>query len=152
MKVEEKCCYCIPREQRSININAKKSLQHSLSEHRVTCSPFPAKTDDTRMPKNPQRRILKDIIFKHRALSAHQLFFLHSKLYPTISLPSMKQKYEFTTTAMAAALEETPVSYEDLAEIEKDFDDAETEISMSSRVAQKDFMLTWNHQSKPKQN
>ena len=30
---------------------------------------------------------------------------------------------------MAAALEETPVSYEDLADIERDFDDAETEIS-----------------------
>jgi hypothetical protein len=43
----------------------------------------------------------------------------------------MIQKYAFTTAAMAAALEDTPVSYEDLAEIEKDFDDAETEISMS---------------------
>ena len=42
----------------------------------------------------------------------------------------MIQKYAFTTAAMAAALEDTPVSYEDLAEIEKDFDDAETEISM----------------------
>lgn len=31
---------------------------------------------------------------------------------------------------MAAALEETPVSYEDLADIEKEFDDVETEISM----------------------
>ena len=41
----------------------------------------------------------------------------------------MIQKYAFTTAAMAAALEDTPVSYEDLAEIEKDFDDAETEIS-----------------------
>lgn len=41
----------------------------------------------------------------------------------------MVQKYAFTTAAMAAALEDTPVSYEDLAEIEKDFDDAETEIS-----------------------
>jgi hypothetical protein len=46
----------------------------------------------------------------------------------------MVQKYAFTTAAMAAALEDTPVSYEDLAEIEKDFDDAETEISeFSSR-------------------
>ena len=44
----------------------------------------------------------------------------------------MIQKYAFTTAAMAAALEDTPVSYEDLAEIEKDFDDAETEISMFS--------------------
>jgi hypothetical protein len=43
----------------------------------------------------------------------------------------MIQKYAFTTAAMAAALEDTPVSYEDLAEIEKDFDDAETEISKS---------------------
>lgn len=32
---------------------------------------------------------------------------------------------------MAAALEDTPVSYEDLAEIEREFDDIETEISMS---------------------
>jgi len=40
----------------------------------------------------------------------------------------MKQKYTFTTTAMAAALEETPISYEDLAEIETAFDDADTEI------------------------
>lgn len=41
----------------------------------------------------------------------------------------MPQKFAFTTAAMAAALEETPVTYEDLAEIERDFDDAETEIS-----------------------
>lgn len=32
---------------------------------------------------------------------------------------------------MAAASEETPVSYEDLAEIEEDFENAETEISTS---------------------
>jgi hypothetical protein len=42
----------------------------------------------------------------------------------------MPQKFAFTTAAMAAALEETPVSYEDLADIEHEFDDAETEISM----------------------
>lgn len=30
---------------------------------------------------------------------------------------------------MAAALEETPISYEDLADIEREFDDVETEIS-----------------------
>lgn len=41
----------------------------------------------------------------------------------------MIRKFAFTTAAMAAALEDTPVSYEDLAEIERDFDDAETEIS-----------------------
>lgn len=41
----------------------------------------------------------------------------------------MPQKFAFTTVAMAAALEDTPITYEDLAEIEKDFDDAETEIS-----------------------
>ncbi len=41
----------------------------------------------------------------------------------------MPQKFAFTTAAMAAALEETPVSYEDLADIEREFDDAETEIS-----------------------
>lgn len=40
----------------------------------------------------------------------------------------MPQKFAFTTAAMAAALEETPVSYEDLADIERAFDDAETEI------------------------
>jgi hypothetical protein len=41
----------------------------------------------------------------------------------------MSRAYAFTTAAMAAALEDTTVSYEDLAEIERDFDDAETEIS-----------------------
>ncbi|KAH7310250.1 nucleosome assembly protein [Rhexocercosporidium sp. MPI-PUGE-AT-0058] len=40
----------------------------------------------------------------------------------------MSQKFAFTTAAMSAALEETPVSYEDLADIEKEFDDVETEI------------------------
>jgi hypothetical protein len=41
----------------------------------------------------------------------------------------MYQKFAFTTAAMAAALEDTPVSYEDLADIERQFDDVETEIS-----------------------
>ena len=41
----------------------------------------------------------------------------------------MPQKFAFTTAAMAAALEETDVSYEDLADIERAFDDAETDIS-----------------------
>ena len=41
----------------------------------------------------------------------------------------MHQKFAFTTAAMAAALEDTPVSYEDLADIERQFDEAETEIS-----------------------
>lgn len=40
-----------------------------------------------------------------------------------------KSNFAFTTAAMAAALEETPVSYEDLADIEREFDDVETEIS-----------------------
>lgn len=40
----------------------------------------------------------------------------------------MIQKFAFTTAAMAAALEDTSIEYEDLAEIERDFDDAETEI------------------------
>ncbi|KAL2059839.1 hypothetical protein VTL71DRAFT_9994 [Oculimacula yallundae] len=40
----------------------------------------------------------------------------------------MSQKFAFTTAAMSAALEETPVSYEDLADIEQEFDDVETEI------------------------
>ncbi|ATZ46729.1 hypothetical protein BCIN_02g01000 [Botrytis cinerea B05.10] len=40
----------------------------------------------------------------------------------------MRQTFAFTTAAMAAALEDTPVSYEDLAEIEREFDDIETEI------------------------
>jgi hypothetical protein len=44
----------------------------------------------------------------------------------------MPQNFAFTTAAMAAALEETPVSYEDLADIEREFDDVETEISMCS--------------------
>lgn len=41
----------------------------------------------------------------------------------------MPQKFAFTTAAMAAALEDTPVTYEDLADIERDFDEAETDIS-----------------------
>lgn len=40
----------------------------------------------------------------------------------------MRQTFAFTTAAMAAALEDTPISYEDLAEIEREFDDVETEI------------------------
>jgi hypothetical protein len=44
----------------------------------------------------------------------------------------MPQKFAFTTAAMAAALEDTPVSYEDLADIEREFDDVETEISKYS--------------------
>lgn len=47
----------------------------------------------------------------------------------------MPQKFAFTTAAMAAALEETPVSYEDLADIERAFDDAETDISEFSPVS-----------------
>src|SRR4051812_6943901 len=43
----------------------------------------------------------------------------------------MPQRFAFTTTAMAAALEDTPVSYEELAEIEREFDEAETETSES---------------------
>ena len=46
----------------------------------------------------------------------------------------MHQKFAFTTAAMAAALEDTPVSYEDLADIERQFDDAETEISECTRI------------------
>lgn len=41
----------------------------------------------------------------------------------------MRQTFNFTTAAMAAALEETPVTYEDLVDLEHDFDDAETDIS-----------------------
>jgi len=40
----------------------------------------------------------------------------------------MSRKFAFTTAAMAAALEETAVSYEDLADIEREFEDVETEI------------------------
>ena len=47
----------------------------------------------------------------------------------------MPQKFAFTTAAMAAALEETPVSYEDLADIERAFDDAETDISECTSVS-----------------
>ena len=36
----------------------------------------------------------------------------------------------FTAAAMAIALEESTVTYEDLAELEREFDDVETEISM----------------------
>lgn len=41
----------------------------------------------------------------------------------------MIQKFAFTTAAMAAALEDTSVSYEDLAELEREFDDVDTAIS-----------------------
>lgn len=44
----------------------------------------------------------------------------------------MNSRSAFTVAAMAAALEETSVSFEDLADIEKDFDDVETEISRVS--------------------
>ncbi len=44
----------------------------------------------------------------------------------------MPQKFAFTTAAMATALEDTSVSYEDLADIEREFDDVETEISKSN--------------------
>lgn len=56
-----------------------------------------------------------------------------NKPHSIASLPResnlMSQKFAFTTAAMATALEETAVSYEDLAEIEREFDDVETEIS-----------------------
>jgi hypothetical protein len=35
----------------------------------------------------------------------------------------------FTTAAMSAALEETPITYEELADIEREFEDVEIEIS-----------------------
>jgi hypothetical protein len=54
----------------------------------------------------------------------------------------MPQKFAFTTAAMAAALEETPVSYEDLADIEKDFDDAETDISEYTPAPQRDAIIS----------
>jgi hypothetical protein len=57
----------------------------------------------------------------------------------------MPQKFAFTTAAMAAALEETPVSYEDLADIEREFDDAETEISESYPVLCSSWMRGRNH-------
>jgi hypothetical protein len=43
----------------------------------------------------------------------------------------MPSPFAFTSAAMSAALEDTPVSYEELAELERDFDDVETEISGS---------------------
>jgi hypothetical protein len=54
----------------------------------------------------------------------------------------MPQKFAFTTAAMAAALEETPVSYEDLADIEKDFDDVETDISEYTPAPQRDAIIS----------
>lgn len=42
----------------------------------------------------------------------------------------MPRNSAFTHAAMAAALEDTPVSYDDLAAIELEFDDVETEISL----------------------
>lgn len=41
----------------------------------------------------------------------------------------MIQKFEFTTAAMAAALEDTGVTYEELDDLEGEFEDVETEIS-----------------------
>lgn len=59
----------------------------------------------------------------------------------------MPQKFAFTTAAMAAALEETPVSYEDLADIEREFDDAETAISeFSAPQLQLGFHIISDHQ------
>jgi hypothetical protein len=43
--------------------------------------------------------------------------------------PRMIQKFDFTTAAMAAALEDTGVTYEELDDIEREFEDVETEIS-----------------------
>jgi len=57
----------------------------------------------------------------------------------------MKQNYAFTTTAMAAALEATPISYEDLAEIEQDFDDVETELSKCLAEAIPDTFVPFSH-------
>jgi hypothetical protein len=54
----------------------------------------------------------------------------------------MPQKFAFTTAAMAAALEETPVSYEDLADIEKDFDDVETDISEYISAPQRNGIIS----------
>lgn len=48
----------------------------------------------------------------------------------------MIQKFEFTTAAMAAALEETGVTYEELEDIEAEFEDVETEISEFRCVAE----------------
>lgn len=41
----------------------------------------------------------------------------------------MIQRFAFTTAAMAAALEETGVTYEELEDLEAEFEDVETEIS-----------------------
>ena len=41
----------------------------------------------------------------------------------------MAEEAAFTSSAMATALENSSVSYEDLEDIEKQFDDVETEIS-----------------------
>ena len=38
-------------------------------------------------------------------------------------------KFEFTSAAMATALEDTGVTYEELRDLEAEFDDVETEIS-----------------------
>lgn len=43
-----------------------------------------------------------------------------------------RRKFALTIAAMTTSLEETQVSYEDLADIEKDFEEVEVEISTSS--------------------
>jgi hypothetical protein len=63
----------------------------------------------------------------------------------------MIQKFEFTTAAMAAALEETGVTYEELEDIEAEFEDVETEISEScctvraTRAAATQWSQSANH-------
>ena len=51
------------------------------------------------------------------------------------------QKFNFTNAAMAAALEETPITYEDLQDIEQDFENAETEISEFGPLVSRDAGL-----------
>jgi hypothetical protein len=66
----------------------------------------------------------------------------------------MIQKFEFTTAAMAAALEETGVTYEELEDIEAEFEDVETEISESCcmserRVGYAVFLIVNDYTSSP---
>jgi len=42
---------------------------------------------------------------------------------------------------MAAALDETPVSYEDLEDLERDFDTVETEISMTPQLRHQPILV-----------
>lgn len=67
--------------------------------------------------------------WKKLGLSARLSSLLAKVASASVIVDSSPNLNQLTTAGMASALEDTTVTYEDLAEIEKDFDDVETEIS-----------------------